>query len=260
MKNKLFLGAGLFLLIFFLTTSIAYAASDDNSGYIVTSGYDEPPDKDKTVKDTGTDKEITFWDLPLWIQLSVISGAALSTFAFVKYLPLLLGKIFTKDTNPKLEAIVSYISENPGCLEIEIAEDLNLKRGTLRYYLAILQSSKSIHTIRKGKIKGIFYITCSKTEAQKILDLHKRNETRKKLIEIITKHPGVTGQELSADLKIDKSTVHWHIKELQADDLINFEKSGRAKRYYPQQSLLSDNDSNKIKIEENQDFSSKLMR
>jgi predicted transcriptional regulator len=74
--------------------------------------------------------------------------------------------------------------------------------------------------------------------------MHKRNETRKKMIDIITKNPGITGQELSSDLNIDKSTVHWHIKELHTDEFINFEKDGRAKRYYLQSILLSDEQKN----------------
>jgi predicted transcriptional regulator len=89
-------------------------------------------------------------------------------------------------------------------------------------------------------MKGIFHVTYSKTEDQKLLDMHKRNETRKKMIDIITKKPGITGQELSSGLNIDKSTVHWHIKELHADQFIDFEKDGRLKRYYPQSILLSD--------------------
>jgi Uncharacterized protein conserved in archaea len=242
MKKHLFLGAGIILLIFLGTITLAFAIPDDG-GYIVTPSkghYSE----DEIVDSNGADENITFWNLPLWIQLSVICGATLSTFAFLKYLPLLLGKIFTKDTNPKLEEIVSYITENPGCLESEIAEDLSLKRGTLRYYIARLESAKRIHTIKKGRIKGIFHVTYSKAEDQKLLDMHKRNETRKKMIDIITKKPGITGQELSSDLNIDKSTVHWHIKELHTDELINFEKDGRAKRYYPQSILLSDEQKN----------------
>ena len=240
MKSKLIIGAGIILLLLLGTITLACAVSDKKINYVVTSGYDNPPEKDEIVKDTGSDKQISFWDLPLWIQLSVIGGATLSTFAFLKYLPLLLGKIFTKGTNPRLEEIVSYITENPGCLESEIAGDLSLKRGTLRYYIARLESAKRIHTIKKGRIKCIFHATYPKTEDQKLLDMHKRNETRKKMIDIITKKPGITGQELSSGLNIDKSTVHWHIKELHADQFIDFEKDGRLKRYYPQSILLSD--------------------
>ncbi len=244
MKKRLFLGAGVILLILLGTISIAFAISDDNGGYIVTpdTGY---VGENGIIKNTGADKNISFFELPLWIQLSVISGVTLSTFAFAKYLPLLLGKILTKDTNPKLQEIVFYIKENPGCLESEVAEDLNLKRGTLRYYLARLNSDKRINTVKKGRIKGIFHITYSKAEDQKLLCLHKKNENRRKLIELLTKKPGITGQELSSELEIDKSTVHWHVKELHADNLVNFEKDGRSKKYYPQATLLPDIDNNK---------------
>ena len=230
-KRCLFLRAGIILLIFFGTASIAHAVSDDNGGYIVTPAIG-PVEDGVNVKDTGADKNITFWDLPLWIQLSVISGATISVFSFAKYLPLLLGKIFTKDTNPKLEEIVSYIAENPGCLESEIANKLDLNRSTLRYYIARLSSSKRIHTIKKGKIKGIFHITYAESEEQKLLDLHKRNKTREKIIQIITKSPGITGQELSSELDLAKSTIHWHVTELADDDLVQAEKDGRFKRYY----------------------------
>ena len=253
MQKRLFLRAGIILLIFLGTTALAFAIPDDG-GYVVTPSTGHYTENE-IVDSKGADKNITFWELPLWIQLSVVGGATLSTFVFIKYIPLLLGKIFTRDTNPKLGAVVSYITENPGCMESEIAEDLSLKRGTLRYYIARLESAKRIHTIKKGRIKGIFHVTYSKTEDQKLLDMHKRNETRKKMIDIITKKPGITGQELSSDLNIAKSTVHWHIKELHADKLIDFEKDGRFKRYYPQSILLSDEQGD-IKMEENQNFSS----
>ncbi len=103
---------------------------------------------------------------------------------------------------------------------------------------------RELLTIKKGRIKAIFHITYSKAEDQKLVCLHKKNETRRKLIEVLTKTPGITGQELSSELDIDKSTVHWHVKELHADNLVNFEKDGRAKKYYLQSSLLSDIDNN----------------
>jgi len=206
---------------------------DDNGGYIVTPAIG-PIGEGEIVDNSGPDKTITFWELPLWIQLSVISGAAFSTFTLLKCFPILLGKILSGDINPKLQEIVSYITENPGCLESEISRDLDIKRGTLRYYISRLASDNRIQTIKKGKIKGIFHITCSKTDDQKLLHLHRKNKNRKQIIQIITERPGITGQELSSHLNIDKSTVHWHITELKKDDLICTEKDGRSRRYYSQ--------------------------
>jgi predicted transcriptional regulator len=213
--------------------------NNDNGGYIVTMG-NAPISEGDIVDDSGTDAIITFWELPLWIQLSVISGGALSTFALLKYLPILLGKILSKDINPKMQEIASYIAENPGCMESEIAQDLDLKRGTLRYYLSRLSSDNRIQNFKKGKLKGLFHVTYSKTEEQKVLHLHKKNKNRKRMLEIITERPGITGKELANLLKIDKSTVHWHIKELHKDDLIDFKRNGRNKMYYPHVSVLSD--------------------
>ncbi|WMW26383.1 winged helix-turn-helix transcriptional regulator [Methanolobus sediminis] len=211
----------------------------DEHEYIVTPGH-LPLEEGDVVDDSGADKQITFWELPLWIQLSVISGAVFSTVTLLKCLPLLLGKILARGTNPKMQEIASYIAENPGCMESEIAHDLDLKRGTLRYHLSRLSSDNRIQKFKKGKLKRLFHITYSKTEEQKVLHLHKKNENRKRIIEIITERPGITGKELANLLKIDKSTVHWHIKELHKDDLIDFKKNGRYKMYYPHVSILSD--------------------
>ncbi|MDI3486437.1 MAG: hypothetical protein PWQ50_1657 [Methanolobus sp.] len=211
----------------------------DEHEYIVTPGH-LPLEEGDVVDDSGPDKQITFWELPLWIQLSVISGAVFSTVTLLKCLPLLLGKILTGGTNPKMQEIASYIAENPGCMESEISGDLDLKRGTLRYYLSKLSSDNRIQTFKKGKLKGLFHITYSKTEDAKLLHLHRKNKNRRKIIEIISERPGITGQELSSTLNIDKSTVHWHIKALHEDDLIEFKKDGRYKKYYPQASLLFD--------------------
>lgn len=98
MKTKLFFEVGIILMLLLGIVSLTFAVSNDNNGYIVTLGNGSVDEND-IVDDSGTDKIITFWELPLWVQLSVIGGATLSTFAFVKYIPLLLGKIFTKGTN-----------------------------------------------------------------------------------------------------------------------------------------------------------------
>lgn len=60
-----------------------------------------------------------------------------------------------------------------------------------------------------------------------------RNDTRKNVLEAIFEKPGVTNKELSSKLGLDKSTISWHVNELQKGKSINFEKHGRLKRYYP---------------------------
>lgn len=240
MNTKIFIRTGIILFILLGTISLAYASSDNYNGYIVTPSTGQYT-KDEIVDSKGADKNITFWNLPLWVQLSIIGGATFSTFAFIKYIPLLLGKIATKKNNPKQEEIVSYIIKNPGCLESEIAKGMKLNRGTLRYYIANIASNKRIHTIKKGRIKAIFHISHNQTKKEQLLMIHKRNDTRKKLIQIIASNPGVTRQELSTYLNIDSSTVHWHIKSLYNDRMIDTKKDGRTTMYFPQTPILIDN-------------------
>jgi predicted transcriptional regulator len=78
MKYKLILRAGFILLL--LLGSITLASAKENDRYIVTPAIG-PVGDGKVLDDSGPDKAITFWDLPLWVQLSVIGGATLSTFA-----------------------------------------------------------------------------------------------------------------------------------------------------------------------------------
>ncbi|SFM21472.1 winged helix-turn-helix transcriptional regulator [Methanolobus profundi] len=228
--EKAFFKAGFFLL-FIICSITVVLASDDNGGYIVTPTTGEYPEG-AIVDHTEADGNITFWDLPLWIQVSVISGMLIPVIASFKYFPILLGKLIKKKENAKLRAISSYIKENPGCFEAEISKNLDIKRGTLRHYLGKLIEQNLISTIRNGKIKNIFPTGFFESNEQKRFHLHLKNDTRKIMLNTITEKPGITGQELASELALDKSTIHWHISKLLGDDIVRIERDGRFNKHY----------------------------
>jgi predicted transcriptional regulator len=233
MRAYPFFKAGLLLFFIMSTCTMVAMASADNGGYIVTP-YTGEYEEWEIVDDSGADGTITFWELPLWIQISFISGMLVPCIAVFKYFPLLLGRVTSRKECPKQQVICSYISENPGCIESEISRDLGMKRGTLRYYLGRLGSKRLIFIIRKGKVKGIFHIGCSGSAEQNKLCLHlKSSDTRRSVLDRIISEPGITGQELSSWLGLDKSTIHWHITKLREDDLVHSEKNGRSRKHYP---------------------------
>lgn len=231
MNTYAFLKAGILLFFILSTCTMVAMASADNGGYIVTP-YTGEYEEWEIVDDSGADGTITFWELPLWIQISFISGMLVPCIAVFKYFPLLLGRVTSRKENPKQQAICSHISENPGCIESEISRDLGMKRGTLRYYLDRLDAERLIFTLRKGKVKGFFHIGCSEYTEQNMLHLHLKKGARKAILDAIISEPGVTGQELSSKLGLDKSTIHWHITDLMDDEIVNIEKDGRFHRYY----------------------------
>lgn len=233
MRAYPFFKAGLLLFFILSTCTMVAMASADNGGYIVTP-YTGEYEEWEIVDDSGADGTITFWELPLWIQISFISGMLVPCVAVFKYFPLLLGRISSRRKNQKQEAICYYVSENPGCVESEISRDLGIKRGTLRYYLGRLDTEKLIFTLRKGKVKGIFHIGCSGfAEQNKLCLLTKSSNTRRTVLDTIISEPGVTRQELSSSLGLDKSTIHWHITKLREDNLVYSEKDGRSYKHYP---------------------------
>lgn len=228
MKTKVFLKTGIILLF---VMGFCIIASADDGGYIITPHAGEYPEG-AIVDDSGADANITFWDLPLWIQLSVITSILFSFLAAFKFLPLLLGKISVKKKNTKQKDICSYIVNNPGCCESEMSKNLNIKRGTLRYHLDRLESENMIFTIKKGKIKGFFHIDHSGCYQQNMLHLRLKNDTAKMVLDVIITEPGVTGQELSSKLGLDKSTIHWHVNKLREDNIVHIKKHGKYNKHY----------------------------
>lgn len=231
MESKTFIKAGFFLFFILGISVTVVLASDDNGGYIVTPTTGEYPEG-AIVDHTEADGNITFWDLPLWIQVSVISGVLIPGVAAFKYLPILLGKLANIKENPKLHAIHSYIKENPGCFEAKISRDLGIKRGTLRYYLSQLAERNLISTIKKGKVKSIFHTSFSGSSEEKKLHLHLKSDTRKIILSAITEKPGITGQKLASELTLDKSTIHWHVSELLDEGVVHIKRDGRFNRHY----------------------------
>ncbi|WP_407282721.1 winged helix-turn-helix transcriptional regulator [Methanolobus sp. WCC1] len=232
--NKWYI-AGLFLLTIFWCGGIVSA---DNGGYIITPHTGEYPEG-AVVDDGEAEHTITFWSLPLWIQFTVISGLLLPFLNIFKIIPFLLGRIAPKKDNNQSENIISFIVENPGCTESDISSKLGIKRGTLRYYLDKMKSNNLIFTIRKGKYTGLFHKSCHGCTQQNVARLHLINNTRKTIISTIINNPGVTGQELSFKLGLDKSTIHWHVSELQSDNIIFYEKEGKFNKYYPQSHIFN---------------------
>lgn len=224
--------AGAILLLLFIAISLAAIASAENGGYMVTPANDDVP-IDPLVDQEEATKNITFWELPLWVQISVISGTLTTGAILLKYAPLLLGKVFVRKDNPTLNAVFSYIKENPGCIESEIIQDIGLKRGTLRYYLEKLDSDKLIFTVKSGRVKTIFHIAYAEFSGQNKLYINSKSDAKKAVLRAITEEPGITGTGLSSKLGVSKSTIHWHLHDLKTDDVVHVKKDGRFKRYYP---------------------------
>jgi predicted transcriptional regulator len=102
-----------------------------------------------------------------------------------------------------------------------------------------MKTEQLIFTLPKGRIKGIFQFDFLISNGDDKIYLHLKNDTRKTILNTIEEKPGITGKELAAKLQLDKSTVHWHLKDLSADNIVHSQRDGRFKRYYLRERTLN---------------------
>lgn len=125
--------------------SLFSACSLAGAEYVIVYDTDDLPEG-AIVNNDGADGTLTFWELPLYFKLiSVLCFLSFSSLGILKLLPLLLGKIRLKKGEDNRQRILSYISDNPGCSESDILNDLGMKRGNLQV------SCRKTHT---GKYAG----------------------------------------------------------------------------------------------------------
>ena len=213
----------LFIFLIFSTTALS-----DDGGYVVRPHVEDGMGVDST----GADATITFWDIPLWIQVYYVSGLLMALLVSLKIFPAVISCIKRFVKNQNRQNISKYIVDNPGTTKAEISSNLGINRGTVKYHVHKLESDSKIASMKVSKFTKLFKNSSELKNDEKIITSHIRGETSRILLWSILENPGITNQELAKTLRVDKSTVHWHANKFLADDMIRFEKEGRYLKYY----------------------------
>ena len=215
-------------LSFFIFLIFSTTALSDDGGYVVRPHVGGGVGVDST----GADATITFWDLPLRIQVVYVSGIIMAFLGSFKIFPAIISRIKRFVENQNRQNISKYIIDNPGTTKAEISRNLGINRGTVKYHLHKLESDGKIASMKVGKFTRLFKNSSALKNDEKIIASHIRGETSRTLLWTILENPGITNQELAEAFRLDKSTVHWHIHKFLAGDMIKFEKEGRYLKYY----------------------------
>lgn len=85
--------------------------------------------------------------------------------------------------------------------------------------------------MKEGKFTRAFQNSYVLTNNDKIMIAHLKGDTRKQILLNILENPGITNQDISEKLSLDKSTTHWHIKRLQEDNIIISEAEWKFSKY-----------------------------
>jgi predicted transcriptional regulator len=83
-----------------------------------------------------------------------------------------------------------------------------------------------------GKFSRLFVSSHTIDDKEKLVASYTSNETDKKLLSTIFNGNGVTNNELSNKLNMNKSLISWHLKKLLDASIIEFRQDGRYKTYH----------------------------
>ncbi|AKB84123.1 winged helix-turn-helix transcriptional regulator [Methanococcoides methylutens] len=190
------------------------------------------PDPDMDMYKGGATTTLTFWEIPLSLQIAYISGLLGASLAVYKFLPLLLGRIGQNCKNQKRDEILEFITANHGSTISDIERHLKLNRGTIRYHLKMLQIYNKVKCVRKGRVVMVFKNSYKHTDSEQKIAFFLRNDTGKTILISILYEPGITNQDLTQTFNLDKSTVHWHIKNMHNEGLVDLKNDGKYKRCF----------------------------
>lgn len=231
MRGKLKLCIGIFLLHILTSGTMALA----DQGYEVGNA----PTEGDIVESSGADGNLIFWELPLWIQVSVAVAALASVAAAVKAVPFLLGKITDVLANARRTQVYGYIEGNPGCTVPEISKVSGMSPANVKYHANILEKTKKISSRKFGRYLRLFKNSGAYNDREQMIVSALKSETARAILFAIQNEPGLTNRQLSQMFDISDSTAHWHTERLLNDGILVNRKDGKLIRFYLEKDVES---------------------
>jgi len=212
------------ILIFLIFSTTALS---DDGGYVVRPHVEGGVGVDST----GADATITFWELPLWIQVYYVSGILMAFLGSLKIFPAIISRIKRFIENQNRQSIFKYISANPCTTTAEMSRNLGINRGTLQYHLMML----------KKRNRVIPYKTCGRIhyflnesiygEKEKAALAALKNEKHRRIISEILNSEQITHETLAERIGVSAPTINWHIRHLKEEGIVRADTDGRHTAY-----------------------------
>ncbi len=180
----------------------------------------------------GTIRSVTFWELPLWIQLTYLSGAIGALIVAIKLLPFAFFKLKTKIANQNRESVYRQIDQNPGCTVSDISKREAMNVGSVRYHVDQLQDARRIVLVKIGKFRRLFRNSGAYDDREIVVISALQVRTKRAIMFIVRDKPGLSNKQIAEKLTIKESMAHTYLTSLLKDSILRCEKNGQQKMYY----------------------------
>ncbi|AKB28675.1 hypothetical protein MSSIT_1956 [Methanosarcina siciliae T4/M] len=176
-----------------------------------------------------------YWQFLLWLALTQILSVVDMLILPAKFLFAILGFRVSDHSNAvgalKRKFIFSFIKVNPGTCPSEIANNLEINRGTLRYHLNVLEEENLIEAhIDHGNVR-YFQNNFTYGENEKLVISSLQNEMSRNIILNILYRECNTNGDLARKIGISRASMNWHVTKLKDSGLIEEYKAGRSMIY-----------------------------
>lgn len=199
-------------------------------GYVIMPAANVTIRPGDVVDNSGADGTVTFFQLPLWIQLYALPGIIFGIVT--SFLAAALVVRHFKNENANKQSVLAFVKGNPGCTAPELARGQDMNLGTARYHIQRLQDEGRIVLNKIGKFSRIFVNSQTFEDREKRIASHLHNETSLKIISALIESPGISNQMLSEKLGMEKSLAYRYMQKLLEDGIVMFEWEGKNKLYY----------------------------
>ncbi len=222
------LGIVAIALIIFISVSAQAQVIQQVGDYTVIAG---PPEPGAIVNYHGADRNVSFWELPLWVQMMYLSGIVASLLVALKLLPFVFLKLIETGSGSR-EKIYAYIEENPGCTVTDIARAESLNTGSVRYHVYRLGLARKIREVKTSKFVRMFRNNSAYTDREITVISALNIRTNGAIVALLGTDPGLSNKQIADRLKIKASQAHIYLADLLRDRIIRFEECDRRKKYY----------------------------
>ncbi len=211
----------LFLLVIVVNITFAQA------GYSVEPHSSIRPGP---VDSLGADRDVSFFELPLWIQIAEISGFLVALFSAIKFGPVLVGKVKTILQTKIRAEILEYIRRHPGCTIADLSKKTGINRGSVKYHLSVLVIERKIVRKKEGKLMFLFTNGGTDPEKKRMYG-YIMSHPKQEMLKIIQNEPGISNKDIAERLGLDRSTVYWHLQQFLDEEMVESNWDGRNRNY-----------------------------
>ncbi|MFA6363867.1 winged helix-turn-helix transcriptional regulator [Methanoregula sp.] len=175
---------------------------------------------------SGADANVSFFQLPLWVQASEIIGVVVAGLGANKFGPLVLGRIEELLNNKKRRTILEYVSSHPGCTIADISLNTTINRGTVKFHLFLLLRERKI--VRKNDGNKMYHFkNGGASPERKQMYGYIRNPRKREILMVILNEPGISNTTLAERLSLDKSSVHRHLRQFLDEQMVESRWDGK---------------------------------